>query len=188
MKFLLQLLLLAALSALAGAAWVAHRPVDVAPVEPPKPGARQRELVDDLKQAAIKRSAIFEIGEAELNRHLSKALVGTLPEPAGKWAQFDRVALELEPGIAHATLVWNVRGHLTTATVDFQVERLDQTFRVEVIGGSYGHLKVPQGMLRPLAPALKKIAAALQEEIHVLFQMNQIQIAQDKLLLDPRFP
>lgn len=188
MKFLFNLLLLTALSALAGAAWVAHRPVSVAPIEPPVPGARQRELVDDLKQSAIKRSALFEVSEAEINRHLAKVLTATLAEPAVKWVQFERLAVELEPETAHATLVWKVQDRLSTATVDFRVLRLEDTFRVEVVGGRYGHLKVPHGMLRPMAPALENLAVVLQEEIKALFQMNQISIAQDKLVLDPRFP
>lgn len=188
MKFISHLLLLIALSALAGAAWVAHRSVTVAPLELPKPGARQRDFVDDLKQAAIKRSAIFEISEAELNRHLAKVLQGRLKDPAGRWIMFERLAVELEPDIAHATLVWNARGHRSTATVDFKVQRLEETFRVEVVGGRYGHLQVPRGMLRPLAPALESLSRVLKDEIQSLFQMNQIQLAQDKLVLDPRFP
>ncbi|GAA5147866.1 hypothetical protein GCM10023213_43170 [Prosthecobacter algae] len=188
MKFLFHLLLLIGLSALSGAAWVAHRPAAIAPVEPAKPGARQRELVDDLKQAAIKRSAMFEVSEAELNRHLAKALTGTLQAPAGEWASFERVAVELEPDLAHATLVWKVRDHRSTATVDFRIARQEKAFRVEVVGGRYGHLDVPHGLLRPLTPALEKLAITLQEEIEALFQMNQIQLAQDKLVLDPRFP
>jgi hypothetical protein len=188
LKFFIHLLLLTALSALAGAAWVAHRAVPVAPVEPPKPGARQRELVDDLKQAAIKRSALFEVSEADLNRHLAKVLTGHLPKPADQWVQFERLAVELEPELARATLVWKLHEHRSTVTVDFRILRLEKTFRVEVVGGRYGHLEVPHGMLRPLAPALEKLAVVMKDEIQALFQMNQIQIAQDKLVLDPRFP
>lgn len=188
MKFIFHLLLLTALSAMAGAAWVAHRSATVAEVEPPKPGARVRELVDDLKQAAIKRSAIFEISEAELNRHLAKVLTAKMQSPVDRWVKFERLAMELEPEIAHATLVWNAKGHRSTATIDFSVKRLDDVFRVEVVGGSYGHLQVPRGMLRPLTPALEKLSLVLKDEIQALFQMNQIQIAQDKLVIDPRFP
>ena len=154
-----------ALSAMAGAAWVAHRPADVAPVQPAGQGARQRELVDDLKQAAIKRSAVFEVSEAELNRHLAKTLAGSLPAPAGEWVQFERLAVDLEPELAHATFVWKLREHRSTATVDFRVQRGEEAFRVEVVGGRYGHLEVPHGMLRPLVPALEKLSQVLQEEI-----------------------
>lgn len=187
-KFLLHLCLLVALSALAGAAWVAHRPGTLPSVEPPRPGARQRELVDDLKQAAIKRSAVFEISEAEINRHLAKVLTARMLKQSGRLVQFERLAVELEPEKARIILAWNLHGHLSTAEVDVQIERRDQVFRAEVTGGAYGHLRVPHGLLRPLNPALEKLADTLQDEIQALFQMNQIQIAQDKLVLDPRFP
>lgn len=187
-KFLLNLCLLVALSALAGAAWVAHRPGTLPPVEPPRPGARQRELVDDLKQAAIKRSAVFEISEAEINRHLAKTLTARMARESGQVVHFERLAVKLEPDKARLILAWNLKGHLSTAEVDFRINRQDQAFRAEVVGGAYGHLRVPHGLLRPLNPALEKLAKALREEIQALFQMNQIQIAQDKLVLDPRFP
>lgn len=187
-KFLYHFLLLTALSALAGAAWVAHRPGDLPALEAPRPGARQRELVDDLKQAAIKRSALFEVSEAELNRHLAKVVTSRMDSPADSWATFDRLALELQPDVAHAILAWNLQGHEVTASVGFRVDRRENTFRIQVVDGSYGRLKVPAGLMRPMLPALEKLATVLQDEIQALFQMNQIRIAQDKLILDPRFP
>ena len=57
-----------------------------------------------------------------------------------------------------------------------------------MVRGSYGHLTLPRGMMRPLAPALDRVAAALKPEIDALFQMNQVKLLQDKLVLDPRFP
>jgi hypothetical protein len=54
--------------------------------------------------------------------------------------------------------------------------------------GAYGHLHMPRGMMRPLYPSLKALAEALDPEIRALFLMNQITIARDKLVLDPRFP
>lgn len=190
-KFLFHLLLLIALSALSGAAWVAHRPVALpvlAPEPAPKEGAKVRDIVDDLKQASIKRSTLLEISEGELNRHLARVLTAQVRPPLGAWVKFERLALELEPDMAHATLAWDVRGHRSTATVDFSIVRLEKTFRVEIVGGRYGHLTVPRGLLRPMAPVLASLATALEVEIQALFQMNQVRLAQDKLVLDPRFP
>jgi hypothetical protein len=189
-RFVLHLLLLAGLSALAGAAWVAHRPAPVVEIKPlPATGreSKPRDVRDDLRQAAIKRNAILEVGEQELNRHLADVLAGPVGEPMGKWAKFERVAVDLEPDVAHLTLVWDVRGRRSTATVDVRVERQDKNFHVEVIGGSYGHLRVPRGLLRPLAPALRQLSQALETDIQALFQMNQVRVVKDKLVLDPRF-
>jgi hypothetical protein len=35
---------------------------------------------------------------------------------------------------------------------------------------------------------LQSLSETLHEEIQALFQMNEVRIAQDKLVLDPRFP
>ncbi|HYF35569.1 MAG TPA: hypothetical protein VD994_09795 [Prosthecobacter sp.] len=189
MRFLFHLLLLVGLSALAGAAWVAHRPVAVAPLTPAPPakGNRPRDVVDELRQAAIKRSAPLEISEQDLNRHLASVLAGPVREPLGEWAKFERIAVELEPDLARLTLVWDVHGQRSTVTVDLTVERQEKSFRVQVVGGSYGHLEVPRGLLRPLAPMLRKLSQALEPDINALFQMNQVRVAKDKLVLDPRF-
>lgn len=187
MKFLLHLLLLILLSALAGAAWVAHRPADLIPLEPSRENGKSRDLVDDLKQATIKGSAIIEVSEADLNRHLSKVLSANMQDSLGSSITFERLALDLEPDIAHVTLAWQVAGHRSTATVDIRITRQEKVFRIEVTSGAYGRLRVPRGLLRPLAPALHSLTQTLQEEIQAMFQMNQVRLAQDKLVLDPRF-
>jgi hypothetical protein len=187
-KFLFHFLLMTTLSALAGAAWVAHRPAAVPAPSPPKAGAKPRDLVDDLKQAAIKGSGVVEIQEAELNRHLARVLTAKVQPPISDWAKFEVLHIDLEPDVAHVTLAWDVKGHRSTATVALKVMRLEKVFRVEVIGGAYGHLTVPRGFLRPLAPALRDLSDALNEEIQALFQMNEVAIAQNKLVLDPHFP
>ena len=189
MKFISHLLLLIAFSALAGAAWVAHRPVKLQDVvsEPPPKGAKSRDAMDELRQAAIKRSAILEISEADLNRHLAAVLAAEVREPASRWIKFDRVSLDLEPDIAHLTLAWDIGTHRSTATVDFRVARGAKAFRVEVVGGSYGHLQVPHGLLRPLLPVLESLHLAREPDVRALFPMNQVRLAKDKLVLDPRF-
>ncbi len=177
-----------ALSALAGAAWVAHRPAAIRTFDSAKPGAKTHDLVDELKQAAIKGSGIVEINEAELNRHLGRVLTAKMAPALAQAVKFDRLNVDLEPETAHVTFVWNMLGHPSTATVDLKVQRLEKVFRVEVVGGAYGHLRVPRGFLRPLAPALRGISEALHDEIQALFQMNEVTFAQNKLVLDPRFP
>ena len=187
-KFLFHLLLLIALSALTGAAWVAHRSVVVLTETAVKEGGKYRDLVDDLKQTAIKGSGVIEISEAELNRHLAKVLAAKMQGPLSRWVRFESLSMELGADVAHATLTWDISGHRSTATVDLNVKRMEKIFRVEVVGGAYGHLKVSRGLLRPLSPALRSLSEVLQEEIQALFQMNQVRIAEGKLLLDPRFP
>jgi hypothetical protein len=182
----IHLLLLLVLSGLAGAAWVAHRPL-VVKISAPAKEAKPRDMMDDLRQAAIKRSALVEVSEADLNRHVASVLAAHLAEPLGKWAAFDGLVIDLEPEIAHLTFTWKIHGHLSTVTVDLSVVRQEKNFRVEVVGGSYGHLRVPRGLLRPMAPMLAAAGDALQPEIQALFQMNQVRLAKDKLVLDPRF-
>jgi hypothetical protein len=190
-KFLFHLLLLVAFSALLGAAWVAHRPTSLANIgglEPLAKTAKNRDVLDDLRQASIKRSAILEISEADLNRHLAVSLGSQVAPPLNQWVKFERVVMDLEPEIAHAILIWKVGNHRSTATVDLRIVRLEKAFQVEIVGGRYGHLEVPRGLLRPLTPVLQSLSIALEEDIQGLFQMNQMKLLKDKLVLDPRFP
>ena len=187
MKFLLNLLLTTTLSALAGATWVAHRPLALPEIVIKETG-KHPDIVDELKQAAIKGSGELEITEAEVNRHLEKVLTAKMATSLEKSVTFKKLHFDLDPDIAHATLVWEVAGLRQTATLDLTVTHLEKVFRVEVIGGAYGHLQVPRGLMRPLSPALVSLSTTLREEIQALFQMNQVRIAEGKLSLDPRFP
>lgn len=186
-RHLLQTLRLLGISLLAGATWVAHRPAEL-----PKVAATSTAKVDDLldimRQTTIKRAAVMEISEADLNRHLATTLAGKIPGMLGGWVAFDGARLDLEPGSARLILIWKIKGYTRTASVDLAISRNDNDFRVEVLRGAYGHLQMPRGMMRPLYPSLEALAEVLDPEIRALFLMNQITIAKDKLVLDPRFP
>lgn len=187
-RFLSHLFLMTVLSALSGAAWVAHRPAILPPLPEPRHEGRHRDLVDEMKQASIKGAGVLEVSQAEINRHLARVLAASLHESLGGRVKMEAVRVDLQDELAHVIVVWNVLGHRSTVTVDLAVKRLEKVFRIEVAGGAYGHLPVPRGMLRPLAPVLRGLGEALSPEIQALFQMNQVNIARGKLLLDPRFP
>ncbi|OYW78255.1 MAG: hypothetical protein B7Z37_00165 [Verrucomicrobia bacterium 12-59-8] len=184
---LFQTLRLLGISLLAGATWVAHRPAELPKVAAPST-AKADDLIDILRQTTIKRAAVMEISEAEINRHLATTLAGKIPGLIGGWVAFDGARIDLEPDRARLFLVWKVKGYTRTASVDLAISRDDKDFHVELLQGAYGHLQLPRGMMRPLYPSLQALAEALDPEIRALFQMTQITIAKDKLVLDPRFP
>lgn len=193
LNFLLQTLQLITFSALCGALCVAQRPVAdkvVSTDSPPNSenSRRTRDVLDELQQAAIKRSSIFEITESDLNLHLNRIVKGRISASASRFANYESISLRLHTGEASATLHWRVLGRPRTVTFTFKIDRLDDRFRITLLGGSYGHLHVPRGLLRPMLPALESLGQALQGEIQALFQMNQIQVAEGRLLIDPRFP
>lgn len=184
---LLQILRLLVISALAGAVWVAHRPAAL----PQVPAANQvkgDDMLDMLRQSAIKRAALMEISEADINRHLAGNVASKMAGMFGGWITFEGARVDLEPDNARVFLVWNLKGHIRTASVDLAISREGDNFHVEVLHGAYGHLQMPRGMMRPLYPALQAVADTLEPEIRALFQMTKITIAKDKLVLDPRFP
>ena len=184
-RHLFQLLRLLLISALAGAAWVAHRPAEVPDVSL-KP--RQDDLLDMLRQAAIKRAAVMEVSEADVNLHLARTLKGRLGASLGDWVVYEGARVDLEPGVARVFLVWSLKGQRRTASVDLTISRDEHDYHIEMLRGAYGHLHMPRGMMRPLYPALRAVAETLDPEIKALFQMTRITIAKDKLLRDPRFP
>lgn len=184
---LLQILRLLGISLLTGALWVAQRPA-LLPKTAAPPAAKADDLLDTLHQTTMKRSAVIEVSEADINRHLATTLAGKIPGILGGWVTFDGARIDLEPGSARLFLIWKIKGHTRTASVDLAISRDEKDFHVEVLGGAYGHLQMPRGMMRPLQPSLKALTDALDPEIRALFQMTQITFAKDKLVLDPRFP
>ena len=186
-RHLLQILRLLGVSLLAGATWVALRPADLPKAAVPGP-AKVEDLLDLMHQTTIKRAAVIEISENEINRHLATTLAGKIPGILGGWVTFEGARIDLEPNTARLFLIWKVKGHTRTASIDLAISRDEKDFHVEVLRGAYGHLQMPRGMMRPIYPSLRALTEALDPEIRALFQMNQITIAKDKLVLDPRFP
>lgn len=185
---LFKILRLLILSGLGGAAWVAHRPAPLPPIPAAAGQVKADDLLDSLLQSTIKRAAVMTITEDEVNRHLAATLTRRIKSPFGDWAAFDGARFDLEPGVARLFLIWNIKGHVRTVSVDLAVSRDEQNFHVELLRGAYGHLEMPRGMMRPLYPVLRAVAEALDPEIRALFQMTKITIDKDKLVLDPRFP
>lgn len=186
-RYLLQTLRLLLISALAGAVWVAHRPAELPQTSAAKTG-KSDDILDLMRQSAIKRAAPMLVSEDDVNRHLTSVLAGRMPAGAGDWVAFDGVRIDLEPDCARLFLVWKIKGQERTASVDLAISGDDEDFHVEILRGAYGHLEMPRGMMRPLYPALRSVADALDPEIRALFQMTKITITKDKLVLDPRFP
>lgn len=172
---------------LAGAAWVAHRPVDLPDIRVSN-SAKTDDLMDMMRQSVIKRAAVMEISEAEINRHLATTLAGKVAAMYGGLVTFEGARIDLEQDQARLILIWKLRGYTRTASVDLAINRDENNFHVDLLRGAYGHLQMPRGMMRPLYPSLSAVADALDPEIRTLFQMTKITITKDKLLLDPRFP
>lgn len=186
-RHLFQILRLLGISLLAGAAWVANRPAELPKVAAPNT-AKAEDLLDTLNQTAIKRAAVIEISEADINRHLATTLSGKIQGVLGGEVFFDGARIDLEPNNARLILIWKIHGYTRTTSVDLAINRDEKEFHVVVMRGAYGHLQMPRGMMRPLDPFLQALAAAMDPEIRALFQMTQITIAKDKLVLDPSFP
>ena len=187
-RHLFQILRLLGISLLAGAAWVAQRPADLPQAAATSKNGKADDLLDLLRQTTIKRAAIIEISEADINRHLASILTGKLSGMSGGWASFEGARVKLEQDYARLIMFWNIHGHTRTASVDLAIQSDGEHFHVEVLRGAYGHLNLPRGMMRPLYPAMKAVEQALDPELRALFQMTKITIAKDKLVLDPRFP
>ncbi len=190
LRFLINLFLVTWLGLLAAAAVQSHLPADwskVKGLEAPQGKEQPPDLLDRMEQTVWKRSAPLELTEAEVNRYLARVVVGKQDGPTSTAAKFERVALDFEPNVCRVIFSWNVKGMgATSAMLEFSVERQGENFVVEPRRGAYGRLPVVRGMMCALMPALETLCHALDDEVHSVFQMNQIRFAQDKVILDPR--
>lgn len=189
-RFIINLFLVFWLGLLTAAVIQSHRPADwskVKGLEAPQGKESPPDLLDRMEQVVWKRNAPLELNEAEVNRYLARVIVGKQHGPTSAAVTFDRVALDFEPGLCRIIFAWTVKGMgATSATLEFSVERQGDNFVVEPRHGSYGRLPVVRGMMCALLPALETLCSALDDEIHTVFQMNQIRFTQDKVFLDPR--
>lgn len=182
--------LLLLFSALTGAAWVAHRPAERSALQAQEGDRKPTQgVLDQLAQAAIKRSAPFEISESRLNEHLAESVASRPAWGVAKsWWCLEAPEVDLREGGAVLRLRWRLaEAHVCDLTVNLRLKREESEFHCEIVDGAYGRLKVPRGLLHPAKAVLSHLADVLRPEIDALFAMNQIQIVEDQLLLDPRF-
>ena len=190
MRFIINLFLVLWLGLLTAAAVQSHLPVDwsrVKGLDLPQGKEQPPDLLDRMEQVAWKRSAPLELSEAEVNRYLARVIKGRQGGATSAAVHFERVALDFEAGSCRIIFAWKVKGAgYASAALEFSVERQGENFVIEPRRGSYGRLPVVRGMMCALMPALESLCGALEDEIHTVFQMNQIRFAQDKVILDPR--
>jgi hypothetical protein len=189
LRLLLNALITVWLGFLAAAAIEVHRPADLSKVQGiDVPGKLpETDLLDRIEQAIWRRNAPLELSESDVNRYLASSLVGTQEYPSALLAKFDRVALSFQPGLCRVWLCWTADKYPVTAALDFTITRNKKNFDVEPRGGSLGRLPVFRGALATLIPGLRSLCSALDEEIHAVFQMNQIRFEKNKVVLDPQF-
>lgn len=188
-SFWLNTALLIPLSALAAAALLSHQTPDLSSVQTvvePKQ-TPVADLPNLLEQTALKQAAPIELTEGEINDYLARRLQAGAQGKSAGFAKLERVLLDLEEGRCRVNFCWRVGGHLTVAGVDIGIQRTPRDFKVEVLGGAYGRLRVPRGLLMPLTPAMEQLARACKPEIDALFKLPNIRIAKDKLFLNPKF-
>lgn len=169
---------------------MAHRPAEWPDLQVPDKERRPAlGVLDQISQAAIKRSAPFEISEARLNQHLASHLKAR-PAMAGaaSWWHMEAPQVDLQDERLVLRLRWRLASrHACDLTVNATLQQGDGVFKIQVIDGAYGRLQVPRGLLHPAKAVLANLADALRPELDALFAMNQVTITQDKLVLDPRF-
>ncbi len=188
-RFLINVVLLVALSALVAAASLAWRTPDLGHVQtkrPPK-STHPHDLVSMLQQTAVRPNAAAELDEGELNDHIANRLQASPKGIAARFADPDAVLLDLSPGVCRINVCWLVFGHRVVGAVDVAVQRTDKDFQVEIVRGAYGRLEVPRALLPPLLPVLKTLTRVAKPEIDALFKLPHIKIVQDKVLLDTKF-
>jgi hypothetical protein len=161
--------------------------VEAAETAPPvKQG--EAELFERTEQTIWRRADPVAYTEAEVNRYLA-GVITSKQASISNWAgKFDRVMLQFEPDFCRVWFVWKDGDRLSTASLDISIRREKNVFITEIEGGTYGRLpRLPRGLMVILMPAAKSLCKALDDEIHMLFQMNEIHFVKDKVVLDPRF-
>lgn len=184
-RFFLRLLLVVWFSLLTAAAIEMYRPPEWA-IHPESNELTDAplNLTERLEQAQFKRTPT-SVTEAEINRLLAAAIT---PRNRYSWIPaFESSRAVLTPNGFEVRLLWRTsRGHPLTSSLEFTVERKNNTFVIEPSQGAYGSLPLPRGFLSPMLPTLNKLVKALKPEIDMAFQMHQIHFEQGRIAFDPR--
>ncbi|MEY4484945.1 MAG: hypothetical protein RL693_2397 [Verrucomicrobiota bacterium] len=187
--FLINLFLTLWLGLLTAAAIQSHRPADWSKVQGLDPVGKGGvpNLMERMEQTVFRRNAPMEISEADINHYLAREITGTQNGLSKSKVKFDTLALHFEKDLCQACFSWRSgNSKPITASLNFTVSRKGENFVIEPQSGTYGRLPVYRGFFCTLTPALTSLCDALNNEIHTVFEMNQIRFEKNKLVLDPR--
>lgn len=187
LRFLLHLFLTLWLGLLVAAAIQCHRKPVWVTLQQGAGKAPSPNLLDILEQSVFRKNATLELSEPDVNAYLATVIAGRQEGLSSDHVRFKSVALDFEPGICKICLSWELFGQVeSTADLEFTLQRVGDQFFIEPVKGHYGRLPLYRGMMGTLLPAIEKLGTALNDEARLLFQMNQISFAKDKMILDPR--
>jgi len=116
--------LLLLFSALTGASWVANRPAERSRLQSKESERKPTQgVLDQLEQAAIKRSAPFDISEARLNEHLAESVTSRPAWGGAKsWWRMEAPEVDLREGGAVLRLRWRLAEvHVCDLTVNLRL-------------------------------------------------------------------
>jgi hypothetical protein len=183
-----QTLSLVLFSALLGGAIAFHRAPSLAHLEPPPMTEKDTaDLAETLSQVVIKQAGRQTVEEVEINRFLTTVLSARQEGLTEGLAVRQRVLCDLLEDSARLHFVWGIGPHTVHGAVEVRLARVGEHLVFDVIGGSYGSLRVSRVFLSPLRPALDRLAEACQPEIAALLTLPRLSIAKEKLVLDPTF-
>ncbi len=185
---MLHLLTTVFLSGLLGAAVAFHRAPDLSHIRTvPGAGFEPSDLAQTITQVVIKQSGKQSIEEGDLNAFLASVIAAHQRGTSARFADPESVLVDLGEDTATLHFCWRLPYHRLDAAVETKLGRVGGELVFEIVGGSYGRLRVPKMLLAPLRPALRALAAACEPELQALQSLPRLSISKEKLVLDPTF-
>jgi len=136
-----------------------------------------------LRNADAEALPGVELSEEAINGHLGRTLVARDEGILARAVSHGRAWVRLHDGRAEVFLERRIFGHVSTLSLELELEERGQERVLEVTGGRFGRLPVPGGALRLALPAFASLKDAYPEEIKALLSAKKITFEAGKMIL-----
>jgi hypothetical protein len=162
--------------------------------------------VREVLSKAVEGNYSVNITEADINQMFQSQLKAKQGGALSGVVTIKHVLVRLKEDIAEIIVVREIFGKQFTVSMYLQIEQTESESGINTkphlhggdvkkesilpkVGGRFGTMRVPQGLLRAVISDYIKIANALAPEIKLGYEdMARFKIKEDRLILDPRAP
>lgn len=159
--------------------------VDGYPADPLVEKKDVRNLLAEGQKIMVDRKEKLEIAEKDVNKYLNFRLNGEQTGIMSSLVKFKGAYIDFTPGLAEIIVERELFGLPITMTSRVRPEKFQRQVVYRNAGWSIGKIDFNSRNIKPIIDMFIRMRIACKEEFEVLKQMNGVEFADNKVILDP---
>jgi hypothetical protein len=141
------------------------------------------DILGTIRDADAEALTEVELTEEMINGLLQRTLIANDTGAVGDLVRHGRVWVYLHEGRAEIFMEKRILAHVSTVSIEVELDPTGTSRTLTVTGGRFGRLPVPSGSLRLVLPAFASLKDAYAKEIAAILSAKKVTFAPGKVIL-----